>query len=307
MKIFASPLQGYTEAPWRHYHAEIYGGIDTYFTPFIRKEHEEIRRKDLRDAFSPLNSNIQLIPQIIFRDIDEFRLLADTLVENGATQIDLNLGCPFPLQTAKGRGAATLTNTELLNLIASDTATRYASVSFSAKMRLGIDSPDTWRDAMTAINGMHLHHLTVHPRTASEQYSGTLHMDMLAEIISASTAPVVYNGGIDSLASIRDIEAAYPGLYGVMIGRALLSTPSLAVEYVSGQEWDECRRLHTMLRFHAMIAEHYEATLCGETQMLAKIRPIWEYCEPIIGRKAWKAIRKATSMRKYHDAVSMIE
>lgn len=31
MKLYASPLQGFTEAPWRNIHHELFGGIDAYY------------------------------------------------------------------------------------------------------------------------------------------------------------------------------------------------------------------------------------------------------------------------------------
>lgn len=40
MKLYASPLQGFTEAPWRNIHHELFGGIDAYYTPFVRVEKE---------------------------------------------------------------------------------------------------------------------------------------------------------------------------------------------------------------------------------------------------------------------------
>ena len=43
MKIYSAPLQGFTEAVWRNIHSEIFGGIDGYYTPFLRYEHGEIR------------------------------------------------------------------------------------------------------------------------------------------------------------------------------------------------------------------------------------------------------------------------
>ena len=47
--LFAAPMQGYTEAPYRHFHARIFGGIDCYVSPFLRIDHGEVRRRDLRD------------------------------------------------------------------------------------------------------------------------------------------------------------------------------------------------------------------------------------------------------------------
>ena len=48
--VHFAPLQGYTEAAYRKAHARFFGGVETYYTPFVRVEHGEIRRKDLRDT-----------------------------------------------------------------------------------------------------------------------------------------------------------------------------------------------------------------------------------------------------------------
>ncbi len=61
-----------------------------------------------------------------------------------------------------------------------------------------------------------------------------------------------------------------------------------------------------MLSFHRNLLDYYSSTLCGETQLISKIKPFWEYAEDEIGRKAWKAIKKATNLAKYHSAVAMI-
>lgn len=65
LPIHFAPLQGYTDAAYRQAHACIFGGIDTYYSPFVRVEHGEIRRKDIRDINPENNRNIHLIPQLI--------------------------------------------------------------------------------------------------------------------------------------------------------------------------------------------------------------------------------------------------
>ena len=55
LPIHFAPLQGYTDAVYRLAHARIFGGIDTYYSPFVRVEHGEIRRKDARDISSKNN------------------------------------------------------------------------------------------------------------------------------------------------------------------------------------------------------------------------------------------------------------
>ena len=69
-RLMAAPLQGFTESPFRHFHAEIYGTGAmnvTYFSPFLRLEKGDVRPRDIREISIPLNGNHQLIPQIISR------------------------------------------------------------------------------------------------------------------------------------------------------------------------------------------------------------------------------------------------
>lgn len=61
-----------------------------------------------------------------------------------------------------------------------------------------------------------------------------------------------------------------------------------------------------MLRLHDRILEYYSATLCGDSQILLKIRPFWEYAEAEIGHKALKSIRKAGTMPKYRAALALL-
>ena len=52
-------MQGFTEAPFRHFHAGVYGAADCYFSPFLRVDHGAVRGRDLRtfmqtaDALQP--------------------------------------------------------------------------------------------------------------------------------------------------------------------------------------------------------------------------------------------------------------
>lgn len=305
LNIYVAPMQGYTDAPFRHFHAGVYGAADGYFTPFLRIEHGEVRRRDLRDISSPLNDNHRLVPQVIARDRQEFETLADAVADAGHREIDLNLGCPFPLQTRRGRGAALIANRAVLADIA-DAMTAKSGIKFSVKMRPGLSSPDEWRQTIDIINEMPLCRLTIHPRLATQQYGGELLMDEFAAMAAASAHPVVYNGDIATPADIDRIASAYPAIEGIMAGRGLLARPSLFAEWQSGREWDADERLAHILRLHTGVYRHYADTLCGDTQILSKIKPFWEYLEPEIGHKPAKAIHKAGSLAKYEAAVASI-
>lgn len=304
MKMYIAPVQGHTDAAWRHFHRKIYGGDTKYFTPFMRCEYGGVRPKDLRDFTNPLNDDINLEPQVIFRNIEELEILIRSIQDVGAKSMNLNLGCPFPLQTGKGRGAAFIANIPEAAKIP-DIIANHPGLKFSVKMRLGMNAPDEWRGIMSILNSMDLDNIYVHPRTARQNYSGELHLDQFGEFLAESVNPIVFNGDIKTPLDIQRIEETFPSVKGVMAARGILGRPSLGAEYESG-EWTKEDRLEKMLDFHKELFRFYRQTLCGDTQILSKIKPFWEYAEDEIGRKAWKAIRKATSIPKYNAAITLI-
>lgn len=302
----AAPLQGYTEAPFRHFHRVVYGPVfDACFSPFVRVEHGGIRSRDIRDVTSPLNANHDPVPQMIVRDVDEFRILADGLVACGHDRIDVNMGCPFALQLRHGRGAALLSDIGKLGMIA-DAMRDYSQVTFSVKMRLGVDSPDGWRGAVSVLNRMPLSHVAVHPRTAADGYRGPLRVHEFGLLMSELEHPVIFNGEIHSPADIDSVMADYPEVAGVMIGRGLLARPSMVNEWRERREWTRFERLSAVLRLHDGIYRHYCAALCGDAQVLSKIKSFWEYLSEEIGRRSAKAIRKATTLPRYVEAVNSV-
>jgi nifR3 family TIM-barrel protein len=305
MNFHFAPVQGHTDAPYRHYHRETYGNTCDYYTPFIRLEQGKLRTRDVKDFTSALNEGAHTIPQIIFRDEDELNSLISLMRENGAKEIDLNMGCPFPLQTGHGRGAATVSRPELGDAVEKAVAEN-PDILFSLKMRLGMTDPDEWKILLARLNNIRLRHISVHPRVAKQQYGGDLYLDRFEEILNSSSNPVVYNGEIKKPEDIKQIAERFPGVAGIMIGRGLLARPSLVAEFNDGTEWDKSKRIETMLAFHRALFDHYSSTLCGDSQIISKIKPFWEYAEEEIGRKPWKAIKKAVNMAKYHSAVASI-
>lgn len=65
LPIHFAPLQGYTEVFYRNAHAACFGGIDTYYTPFVRFEKGGFRHRDVRGIEPGNNQVAHLIPQLI--------------------------------------------------------------------------------------------------------------------------------------------------------------------------------------------------------------------------------------------------
>lgn len=301
----AAPLQGLTDAPFRHWHSRLAGGVSVYFTPFIRWERGDVRPRDIRDISSSLQAAEPLVPQIIFRDFKEFEALSAKIIERGFNHIDLNLGCPFPPQVHKGRGAGVLHSLPVLSDIRS-WAIDHPDIHLSAKMRLGVTSPDEWAEALPILDAMPLSHLTVHPRTAAMQYSGPLLIDQFTAIVSSTCHKVIFNGEILAPADIDRLCASCPGIAGVMAGRGLLSRPTLFSEWRAGREFPLQDRLKSFLDIHRHLLDHYADTLCGETQIISRLSPCWEYAPSEFPRREVKRLRKASTLPHYHEALTAL-
>ena len=133
-KIEFAPLQGYTDAIYRTIHNKVFGGINCYYSPFIRLEKGEVRQKDIKDILPENNENINLVPQIIVNSNEEFLKLTESVCNLDYKRIDINMGCPFPLQTKKGRGAALLQNPKHLEDIV-ESINSINDIDFSMKMQ----------------------------------------------------------------------------------------------------------------------------------------------------------------------------
>lgn len=291
-KLMVAPIQGLTEAAWRSVHHELFGrqqGSVEYFTPFIRVEKGNMRGRDLREYTSELNRDMMLTPQIIFKDVDEWKILVDALAEAGAERIDMNLGCPFVPQVRKGRGAGMLIRPDILEQIANAMTSYTQEIGFSVKMRLGISDAGESLNLVDVLNGMPLRHVVVHPRTAHQQYKGALLLDEMENFTSRLKHPVIFNGEISSPSDIESLATAYSG---VMVGRGLLSRPSVFAEYRSGHELTPDQQVEAFIALVKGTYSVLKQNLCGPAQLRDKMKPYWEYVPSALDRKIVKQGKK---------------
>lgn len=291
-------MQGYTDHAYRRIHAHHCGGIDTYYTPFIRWEKGGVRNKDIGDILPERNEGLHLVPQIICGTADDLNRLADLMQEHGYREVDINMGCPAPMQTKLKRGSGILPYPDQVEEICREMEKR-PEVDFSVKMRLGLDDNGQWRDLLPILNGTRLHHITLHPRIGTQMYKGEVDREAFGQFAEACRHPLVYNGDIRTLDELHRLEADFPTLQGIMMGRGLLMRPTLAAEYRDGTEYTDDHRLRTLLAMHEEMLAYCTEKYKADSQILLHIHSFWEYQEDFLGRKSWKKLMKAGSMRNY--------
>lgn len=304
LPIHFAPLQGYTEVFYRNAHAACFGGVDTYYTPFVRLEKGSFRRRDVRGIEPENNFVPHLIPQLIAPTFEKAETILKLFIEKGYEEVDINLGCPFPMLAKRHNGSGILPYPEevkeLLRIV-----TEYPQIKFSVKMRLGWESPEECLHLAPVINELPLSQVTVHPRLGKQQYKGEVDLEGFAAFSEVCKLPLIYNGDIHSLEDIQRIQERFPALYGIMIGRGLLANPALALEYkenrvlTADEMREKVRNMHTSV--YNQYAEQLEG---GEGQLLDKMKTFWEYLLPEADRKLLKAIHKSSNISKYNQAVA---
>lgn len=309
-------------------------GIAAYYTPFLRVEKGAAREKDLRDLLQDLdfikgrqtntchcenqayNTSDEeaprfynVIPQVICRDASEFCILVDAIeklkqdcgfaTDEVFPQIDINMGCPFPMQAKSGRGSGILPRIDAVKEILAEVANR-APLRFSVKMRLGYTSPEECLALLPLLNEAPLAHITMHPRTGIQQYKGALDFTAFEKFYEGCKHPVIFNGDITSVKDIQVIACRFPNLKGIMIGRGLLANPALVTQYQDDSK-NTGNPIPALIKIHDALLADYRKRLQGDAQILDKLRPFWTYT--VLEKRTQKKIAKARNLDEYLKAV----
>jgi len=308
IKIYQAPLQGFTDFDFRKALAESFGGVDKYFIPYLSYgKGREIKKSQLREVFPENNGSLPVVPQVLFSDQAELFDLVSILIDYGYPEINLNLGCPYPMATNKGRGAAWLEKPEALNEILQQLYAKGFPAKFSVKMRAGMTNDRDFKSVLEVLNLFSLEEVIFHPRTASQMYDGKANPHLFADAISQVRHTLVYNGDIFSVVDLQELEKLIPHQNCWMIGRGLLTNPSLAAQ-LKGEVF-EPKALRIKIReFHDQLLEAYSARLQGDGHIVMKMSQFWTYFSNSFENphKAMKLVKKSSSLLKYNAAVTEI-
>lgn len=298
--IYSAPLQGYTDHVWRNAHAATFGGVDVYCAPFMRIDHGTLRRRDINDIAPANNETNTLLPQLLASKPDEAVTLARAIMGLGHRHIDINLGCPHQPVASKHKGAGLLAHPNELEQML-NALSEIDGVTYSVKMRLGWDDNNQWKEIMPLLSIISPTHVTMHPRMGVQQYKGELDIDAFAQFTTACPYPIVYNGNLTCLDDINTITSTFARLHGVMLGRGLVAHPHILVP----------NRINRLEQFHEMLIDGYSQQLDGgESQLINKMKSLWQEFLPDADRKARKGIKKSHNMAQYltaaHAAIDSI-
>lgn len=303
--IYQAPLQGFTDFTYRNVFHEVFGGVDKYFIPYLSyMKGKEIKKSLLKEILPENNNALPAIPQVLFSNTTELFELVSILVDNGYEEINLNLGCPYPMATNRGRGAAWLEKPLDLNDTLNELFSKGFPAKFSVKMRAGMKSNQEFKPVLEILNQFPLEEIIFHPRTASQMYDGKADPLLFSEAISLVKLPLIYNGDIFSETDLQELKAILPDQHCWMTGRGLLMDPTLALR-LNGEVFDQKLRKLKLKDFHDRLYLEYSERLQGSGHLLTKMTQFWSYFSESFENqhKSMKLVKKSSSVLKYNAAV----
>ena len=275
MLLSLAPMEGITGYAFRRVHAEVFGALDRYYTPFISplpKVGTPFSKRNGRELDPANNQGLDVVPQLLTNDADRFIWAAGLLADMGYKEVNLNLGCPSGTVVAKEKGSGLLRNPDRLEAFLANICER-SPLPVSLKTRIGIANDDEYDELLALFCRCDISELIVHPRVQKDFYSGTPRQELYGKTLELAPFPVAYNGDIFTLDDYDALLAVYPQTRHIMIGRGIMANPALAREIHGGEGLAH----EELKRFHDKLYESYANDMGGNA--VFRMKEWWGYAK----------------------------
>jgi tRNA-dihydrouridine synthase B len=260
--VLAAPIAGFTDLIFRSL-VRHFGGCGLIFTEMVSAggwidgKMPPHRLRGVESEARPLGV------QLWDREERMIEEAARRLVDLGVSVIDLNFGCPKKRIMGKhAAGAALLRDPATVGRLVAAAVRGAGSVPVTGKIRLGPSlAARTAPDVARAVEDSGAAALTVHGRTADQNYGIPCHREMIAEVVHSVSIPVIANGDVaDAASAVRTL--AETGAAGVMVARAALNRPWVFREIRAAIDGEpipaapsHAEQKELLLRHHAAMVE----------------------------------------------------
>ena len=306
--LLSSPLQGFTDFRFRNAFHKHFGGIDTFYSPYIKLNGKLVVKGSYeRDILPENNNTLEVIPQIITNDAEEFLFVAKYVQQFGYKELNWNLGCPYPMVAKCGMGSGLIKNTDQIENILKRVHNE-TDIIVSMKMRMGYENPTEILDVFPILEQYPIKNIAIHARIGKQLYKGGVDLDSFQKCLDTSKQKIYYNGDITSVAKFKELQERFPSIDHWMIGRGLIADPFLPSMIKNNTTEYPKNRFEIFEAFHDEIYREYDAYLQGPTPIRMKMLGFWEYFSESFSnpQKTFKKIKKAGNSKNYEAAVKEI-
>lgn len=228
MQIFAAPLAGITDRPFRRV-LRMFSPDAPMVTEMISCHSIVGEHKNCLRNFDRYDDEGNVGAQIFGANVELMADAARILQDAGAKWIDINMGCPVPkVATRAGAGAFLMRDHALAGKIM-HAVVKSVQIPVSIKTRLGWDEEhQDWANLISIAADCGVRFAALHGRTRAQLYLGGARLP----IITNAPIPIIANGDIKTLDDVKRVESM--GYSGAMVGRGLLGRPWALAEIIGG-------------------------------------------------------------------------
>ncbi len=301
--IYLAPIQGFTDFIYRKAYSQLFPEVDKYFIPYISVKNNQILKKYGNEILLHNNPQKYVIPQVLAKDENELVFLSALLEDAGYNEINLNLGCPFPMVTNRGKGAGLLPYPEKLKTMLVNFFEK-SNLKLSIKLRAGLISSNEIENIIPVLNDFPLTEIIFHPRIAKQLYKGEVNDSAFGFAIKNLNHKLVYNGDIFLLDDFNERRQKFPEINNWMLGRGILMNPFLPEE-IKNISISADDKIEKLIEFHQMIFEGYSEIMDNTGNVLNKMKQFWSYFSYSFPnqKKVFKAIKKVRKLNDYNAVI----
>ena len=256
-RVALAPMAGVSNAAYIKICAEFGAGFAV--TELISAEAVVRGNKKTFDMLKGINDiNIPIGIQIFGSNKDVMAKAAQILVDTYDIDfIDINMGCPVPKVATRAMAGSALLKDPNKTYSILKAVVDAISVPVTVKIRSGWDASSINAPLIAKIcekAGASL--ITVHGRTRSQGYTGSVSLDVIREVKEAVCIPVVGNGDIRSAEDAKRMFEV-TGCDAIMIGRAAIGNPWIIRDVICFLNNHKITDAPTVEERIMMIKKHY--------------------------------------------------
>jgi tRNA-dihydrouridine synthase C len=204
---------------------------DYWITPFIglstAPPKVSILRKNLKHH---LESDKPFIVQLLGNNPKVLVKACKQLSQLNITGININFACPSNTVLSSNSGAKLLTHPEKMVEIIETIREEFPNFSISLKVRIGLSSPEEFKDFMPILCKTDVDFIMLHFRTAEEKYfqinNGPERIKDTIKLVTTSKIPIIASGDIFSLDNAENMYSCSK-CHGITVARGLFEDPFL--------------------------------------------------------------------------------
>ena len=220
--VILAPLAGITNLPFRLLAKE--AGCGLVCSEMVSSHGLVYRSRKTADLLNSAPAEKPMSAQIFGADPDIMAEAAAMVEAMGADILDINFGCAVRKVIKTGSGAALMRTPDLAAALLK-AVRRAIRIPLTIKIRSGWDATGEQACRIARIaEDRGVDAIAVHPRSATQQFSGRADWSVIAAVKKAVAIPVIGNGDIFSAADAVNMLAE-TGCDAVMIGRKAIGDP----------------------------------------------------------------------------------